>query len=96
MTILHDSCEMLKQYMQASENELRDCQNHLMNQKVITDKQKNKIIKLNEEASLSQLDQEIIGNQLQNLYKAIENLSSKKFVEDKFTFELNWIRDNYK
>lgn len=72
-----------------SESERVRYQRELMSVKVTTDKQNNHIIKLTEEGKLRQLDQEIIGNQLKNLYKAIENLSHRKFIEDKFAFELN-------
>lgn len=74
---------------QLSESERLRYQHELMSVKVITDKQNNHIIKLEEEGKLRKLDQEIIGNQLKNLYIAIESLSHRKFIEDKFTFELN-------
>ncbi|CAI2385299.1 unnamed protein product [Moneuplotes crassus] len=66
--------------------------------KVSSDRQKNQIIKLTEEARLRQLDQEVLRNQLKNLYKAVNNLSGKgsddeqssnsKCDEDKFIFQL--------
>lgn len=56
--------------------------------RVQADRQKNLIIKLTEEGRLKDLDHEIFGNQLGNLYKAIENLSGKKFIEDRHMFEM--------
>ena len=44
---------------------------------------------------LEQLDKEIIGNQLKNLYKAIESLSNKKYVEDKFSFQIDNLESKY-
>ena len=44
---------------------------------------------------LSELDKEIIGNQLKNLYVAIENLSNKKYVEDKFAFQIDDLEKKY-
>jgi chromosome segregation ATPase len=67
-----------------------------MTVKVLIDKQKNHIIKLTSEGSLRELDQENIGNQLKNLYKAIHNLSHRKFIEDKFSFELDKQKTKYK
>lgn len=63
--------------------------------KVEVEKHQNYIIKLVEEARLKELDHEIIGNQLKNMYKAIESLSHKKFVEDKFTFEISNLNSKY-
>lgn len=63
-------------------------ENALMSAKVVIEKSQNRIIKLVEESRLKSLDHEIIGNQLKNMYKAIDSLSGKKFIEDKFTFEI--------
>ena len=64
-------------------------QKQVSNQKLLTDKQSNEIIKLKQTQSLVNLEEEIFGNQLKNLYNAIENLSSKKFVETKFSFQIS-------
>ena len=69
--------ESLTSFTQASETERLQYQHELNNIKVIIDKQRNSIIKLTEDKRLGELDKEIIGNQLKNLYKAIESLSSK-------------------
>lgn len=42
------------------------------------------------------LDQEVIGTQLKNLYESIQSLSNKKFVEDKFKFEIDNLNMIYK
>lgn len=53
------------------------------------------IIKLKQEAGVNKLEEEIFGNQLKNLYNSIHALSNKKFVEDKFNFELESSKQNY-
>jgi hypothetical protein len=70
-------------------------QGELLKSKVKVDKQMNLIIKLTEEGRLKDLDHEIFGNQLGNLYKAIENLSGKKFVEDRHAFEMDEAKRSY-
>ena len=55
----------------------------------------NETIKLTEDIGLEQLDIEINGNQLKYLHKAIESLSNKKYVEDKFSFPIDNLESKY-
>ncbi len=52
--------------------------------KLENEAQSNEIIKLRQTSLHTALEQEIISNQLKNLYDSIQNLSEKKYVEDRF------------
>lgn len=86
----------LRSYSQSCDGERLNSQNELLNVKVDLDRKNNYIIKLLEEVSLIKLDQEVIGTQLKNLYESIQSLSNKKFVEDKFKFEIDNLNMIYK
>ena len=89
------SSTIWKHFTKKSLHERLESQHELMTTKYWFISRSNETIKPTEDNRLEQLDKEIIGNQLKYLHKAIESLSNKKYVEDKFSFPIDNLKSKY-
>ena len=65
----------------------------LSEEKIRNERLSNKLYKASATSTFTKVEEEIIANQLNSLYASINGLSDKKFVEDKFMFQIQELQE---